>query len=261
MSDFDSVTTTRPFHAIVDADSIQQTVAFASALFEECHLQYDDDDGIRLSAIDAATVASVEITLESAAFDALEATEGHVGIDLSRLQDVVKMADRGQLIEFTLDTETRKLEICIDELEYTLAVIDPETIRSPPDRPSEGFDFTGAVVTDAGEFERAIRAADMVSDHLALGLDDAEEVFYVEAEGDTDDVSLTLSADELVELTPGDAHSLYSLEYLLAIERAMSSDLELDLRMGTEQPLEVESGFADGAGSVEYLLAPRISAT
>ena len=255
-----AVASDAPFRAIVDAQSIQTAVAFAAALFEECHLRYDED-GIRLSAIDAATVASVEIRLDGDAFEVLEATEGHVGVDLDRLQDVVKMADRGQLIQFALDAETRKLHVRIDELEYTLAVIDPETIRSPPDRPSGDFEFTGRVVTDAAAFERAVKAADMVSDHLALGIDDAEEAFYVEASGDTDDVSLALSAEDLVELTPGEAHSIYSLEYLLAIERALPGDLELDLRLGTEQPLEVESAFADGAGSVEYLLAPRISAT
>ena len=246
----------RPLRAIVDAETIQTTVELAHALFEECHVRFGED-GLRLSAMDAATVASVEIALDAAAFDSFEAAAGHVGVNLSRLRDVVRMADRGRPVRFALNAETRKLDVRMDELEYTLAVLDPETIRSPPDRPDGGFEFAGEVRAAAGDFERAVRAADMVSSHLALGIDDEE--FYVEAEGDTDDVSLALSADELLEFAPGPAHSLYSLDYLTAINRAIPRDGELDLRLGTEQPVEVGYEFADGAGSVEYLVAPRIA--
>ncbi|MFC4550605.1 MULTISPECIES: DNA polymerase sliding clamp [Halorussus] len=247
-----------PLRTIVDAETIQTTVELAHALFEECHVRFDEG-GLRLSAMDAATVASVEIALDAAAFDSFEAVDGHVGVNLSRLRDVVRMADRGRPVRFALDAETRTLDVRMDELEYTLGVLDPETIRSPPDRPDGGFEFTGEVRVAAGDFERAVKAADMVSGHLALGIDADEEVFYVEAEGDTDDVSLALSADELLEFAPGPAHSLYSLDYLAAINRAMPRDGELDLRLGTEQPVEVGYEFADGAGSAEYLVAPRIA--
>lgn len=265
MSELDSeaptdATPNHPLRATVGAETIQTAVELARALFEECHVHFDEA-GIRLSAMDAATVASAEIVLDSAAFEAFEATDGHVGVDLARLRDVVRMADRGQPIRFALDAETRKLEVRMGGLEYTLAVLDPETIRSPPGRPSGGFEFTGELRVDAADFERAVRAADMVSSHLSLGIDDAEEEFYVEAEGDTDDVSLALSADELVAFTPGDAHSIYSLDYLTAIDRVMPRDGEIDLRLGTEQPVEVGYEFAEGAGSVEYLLAPRIAST
>jgi len=248
----------RPFQAIVDADAMQTAVEQVEALFDECHL-YLEGDGIRLSAIDPATVASVELTLGRAAFDAYEATGSHTGVDLSRLRDVVGMADRGQAIELGLASETRTLEIRIGGLEYALALIDPETIRQPPDQSDDDFDFGGEVVADADDFDRAVRAADMVSSHLALGIDETDDEFYVEAEGDTDDVSLTLPADDLVEFTPGEAHSLFSLDYLTAIDRAMPNDLEIDLRIGTEQPAAIEYEFADGAGAVEYLVAPRIS--
>jgi hypothetical protein len=61
-----------------------------------------------------------------------EENGGHEGVE--RLGDIVGMADRDQLVYFTLDAETRKLEIRICELTYTLALLDPETVRSPPDQ-------------------------------------------------------------------------------------------------------------------------------
>lgn len=246
------------FRAVVSAETIQTTVALVEALFDECHVHVDED-GLRFSAVDPATVASVDLGLERSAFEAFDATSHHVGVNVSRLGDVVGMADRGQPVTLALDSETRKLEIRIGELEYTLALLDPETIRSPPDRSSIALEFAGRVVTEAGDFDRAVRAAEMVSDHLAFGIDDAEDAFYVEAEGDTDDVSLTVPAEDLVEFEPGDAHSLFSVDYLAAIDRAIASDLDVELRLGVEQPLELRAEFADGAGTVEYLVSPRIS--
>ncbi|WP_227375291.1 DNA polymerase sliding clamp [Haladaptatus halobius] len=163
-----------------------------------------------------------------------EGNGGHEGVE--RLGDIVGMADRDQLVYFTLDAETRKLEIRICELTYTLAFLDPETVRSPPDQTNFKFEFAGGIVTDAEDIGRAVKAADMVSDHVTFGIDEERAAFYVEAAGDTDDVSLALPADELVEFTPGDARSLFSIDYLKAIERAMPRDLELDLQLGTNVP-------------------------
>ncbi|WP_438267071.1 DNA polymerase sliding clamp [Haladaptatus salinisoli] len=247
------------FEAVVDAEAIQTTVELVDAVVDECHV-YFDDDGVRIPAMDPATVAAVDLRLESDAFEAYEASDAHVGVDVSRLGDIVGMADRDQLVRFALDAETRALEIRIGELAYTLALLDPDTVRSPPDRANFKFEFAGGITADAEDIRRTVRAADMVSDHVTFGIDEAEAAFYVEAEGDTDDVSLALPADDLVEFRPGEARSLFSIDYLKAIEGAMPRDLELDLRLGTELPLAVRYAFAGGAGSVEYLVSPRIAA-
>ena len=61
----------------------------------------------------------------------------------------------------------------------------------------------------------------------------------VEAEGDTDDVSLSLDGDDLIDASPGEAESLFSLDYLADIDRAIDADTELTLQFGTEIPLSI----------------------
>jgi proliferating cell nuclear antigen len=166
------------------------------------------------------------------------------------------MADSGQLVQLELDEETRKLNVKIEGLEGTLALIDPDSIRQEPDLPD--LDLPAEVVIEGKDIARAVKAADMVSDHIALGVDASEEIFYVDAEGDTDDVHLELTTDDLIALTPGDARSLFSLDYLKDMNKAIPKDAEVTMELGEEFPVKMHFDLAEGNGSVTYMLAPRI---
>jgi proliferating cell nuclear antigen len=198
----------------------------------------------------------VDLSLDASAFESYEADGGLIGVNLVRLQDIAGMADSGQLVELELDEETRKLHIAIDGLEYTLALIDPESIREEPDLPD--LDLSSTIVIEGRDIDRAVTAADMVSDHIELGVDETEEVFYVEAEGDTDDVHLELDGEDLIDLVAGNASSLFSLDYLQDMNKAIPKDAEVTMELGEEFPVKLHFDIAEGEGEVTYMLAPRI---
>lgn len=141
-------------------------------------------------------------------------------------------------------------------LEYEMALIDPDSVRNRPDIPD--LDLEAEAVVEAADIDRSVTAADMVSDHIALGVDLEDELLYVEAEGDTDDVHLELGDDELIEFDPGDAHSMFSLDYLIDLEKAMPNDAEVTLELGTEFPVKLHFDYAEGDGQSTQMLAPRI---
>ena len=170
--------------------------------------------------------------------------------------DIVGMADSDQLVHLELDEETRKLHISLDGLEYTLALIDPDSIRQEPDLPD--LDLSAEIVVEGRDIDRAVTAADMVSDHIALGVDPDDEEFYVDAEGDTDDVHLELGTEDLIDLTAGEARSLFSLDYLKDMDKAIPSDAEVTTELGEEFPVKMHFGYAEGDGHVTFMLAPRI---
>lgn len=111
---------------------------------------------------------------------------------------------------------------------------------------------------DEAEFKRAIRAADMVSDHITLQVDEREECFIANAEGDTDDVDLELSGDDLEDADWGSAYSLFSLEYLKDLRKPIPSDTVVRMQLGEEFPIKLTFELADGAVDVESMVAPRI---
>jgi proliferating cell nuclear antigen len=144
----------------------------------------------------------------------------------------------------------------MDGLSSTLALIDPDSIRQEPDIPD--LDLSATIVVEGAQLGRGITAADMVSDHIRLRVDPEAEAFLIEAEGDTDDVNLDLGTDDLIDLEPGRADSLFSLDYLKDMNKAIPGDAEVTIELGEEFPVKLHYDFAEGLGNVTFMLAPRI---
>jgi len=243
------------FKAIVGASTFQDALDSVSVLVDECKIRLNEEE-LSIRAVDPANVGMVDLTLEAAAFESYEADGGVIGVNLARLEDIAGMANSGDLIHLELDEETRKLHIEIDGLSYTLALIDPDSIRQEPDIPD--LDLAAEIVVEGAQIDRGIKAADMVSDHIRLRVDETDEAFFIEAEGDTDDVNLKLDREDLIALTAGPADSLFSLDYLKDMNKAIPSDAEVTVELGEEFPVKLHYGFAEGLGNVTFMLAPRI---
>jgi proliferating cell nuclear antigen len=243
------------FKAIVSASTLRDALDSVSVLVDECKIRLNED-GIGIRAVDPANVGMVDLTLEAAAFESYEADGGVIGVNLARLEDIAGMGNSGDLVHLELDEETRKLHIRIDGLSYTLALIDPDSIRQEPDIPD--LDLAAEIVVEGAQLDRGIKAADMVSDHIRLRVDEGTETFFIEAQGDTDDVDLELGRDDLIDLAAGPADSLFSLDYLKDMNKAIAGDAEVTVELGEEFPVKLHYDLAEGQGHVTYMLAPRI---
>jgi proliferating cell nuclear antigen len=197
----------------------------------------------------------VDLSLSSDAFESYETDGDLVGINLDRLSDVVGMADSNAPVTLDLDADSRKLTVSADGLEFTLATIDPDSIRQEPDIPD--LDLPATYVLEASELSRCWRAADMVSDHVTVCGEDGDRL-HVTAEGDTDDVAVTLDGDDLLDGRTDEmgVSSLFSLDYLLDMDTAIPSGTEISVRLGDEFPAKLRWSSEDL--SVTYMLAPRI---
>ena len=243
------------FDAIVRAETLQSTLDSVGVLVDECKIHLDEA-GIEIRAVDPANVAMSDLSLSAEAFEAYEADGGLIGINLGCLQDIAGMADSGQLVELELDEETRKLHISIDGLEYTLALIDPESVRAEPDLPE--LDLSSEFVIEGRDLDQAATAADMVSTHIEFGVDADEEVFYATAVGDTDEVHVERDRENLIDLQVGDASSLFSLDYVQDILKAVEKGDEITVELGQEFPVKMHRQFADGEGDITWMIAPRV---
>lgn len=247
--------------AIIEADWLADLIDAATPLVDEAKIRLDDT-GMSIKAVDPANVGMVDATLNESAFESYNGDEGVLGVNLSRLDDILGMADSNSLVHLELDEETRKLRIEFDGLSYTLALIDPEAIRKEPDMPD--LDLNARAVMEGKDVSRMVKATDMVSDHIALRSTtdyegSGEGAFLAVATGDTDDVSLTFDGEDLLDHEWSDVESMFSLDYLGELEGAVEKDDAVAIRIGDELPMMLNhSRGENGELAVEYVLAPRI---
>ncbi len=241
------------FKAVIGAEKLKDTIESISTLVDEARFKLTAD-GVSVRAVDPANVAMVSLDLAKDAFDSFEATEGELGIDLTKLNGILEMADKNDKIELSLDETAHKLVIRMRELSYTMSLLDPSSIRKEPKVPA--LDLPAHIVIRGEDLKRAVRAAEKVSDYMSMGV--RGEVFFMEAEGDTDNVQLEMTKDQLIDLKAGEAKSLFSLDYLTDISKIAGKTGEVSIDIGKDYPLKVRFKIAENHGDVSYMLAPRV---
>jgi proliferating cell nuclear antigen len=240
------------FKAVINAETLRDAIESVSSLVDEVKFSISEK-GLELKAVDPANVAMVSLKIGAEAFEFFKADQGEIGVDLVRLSDVLSMADKGETVQLELDEESHKLKIGVGALSYTLSLIDPTAIRKEPRIPE--LDLPAHVTLPGAELRRAVKAAEKVSDHVILGVSD--EGFYMEAKGDIDSLKLKIPSTELLGMKPGEARSLFSLDYLEDMSKSIGKAGEVTLEMGIDYPLRVSFKIGQPV-EINYLLAPRI---
>jgi len=243
--------------ATIDTDTFRETIDVIAAMVTECRLTISEQ-GIRTRAVDTANVAMISLELDQEAFSSFLATAGELGIDITKMKNIVGMMGRGDVLSLDLPDDGHKMEMVFSGYKYSLTLLDVNTIRKEPSMPS--IELPAKIKISGAALNDAIKAASVVSDKIALGVDPAANFFYMEAEGDSDHIRLELGKDELIDLVPAEARSLFSLDYLKDMGRVMGRADEVEVQIGIDHPVKFRFGIADDNGRVEFLLAPRIEA-
>jgi proliferating cell nuclear antigen len=244
---------------IIKAGRLQQYIDTLIALVDEAKIHFSDD-GLTVSAVEPANVAMHHnTTLAARGFEHYE-TPGQavVGVPLTRLDERLNTAGSDDLIEFTLDMETRKLHLEYRNVSQTLALIDQQSIRSEPDEPE--LDLDNEIVMEGRQFAEAVDVVELVSDHLKLEGLPEDRCVKIIGEGDTDDNIVTFSDDEAIDAdVQSEKSSLYSTSYWESIADPMPSDSEVTVKFDDNHPVIIEYSAMDGALNVTAMVAPRIS--
>jgi len=243
--------------ATIDADIFREAIDAISALVPECRL-HTADNGISTRAVDTANVAMISLELKKEAFDSYKATKSQVGVDISKMKNIFNMMGKGDLISLELPENAQKMQLSVHGYQDSITLLDTNTIRKDPNPPT--INLPGKLTISGDNLNNAIKAAAVISDKIAIGINPKDETFYMIAEGDTDNIRREFGKDELKSLTPNEARSLFSLDYLKDMGKVMSKAAEVEIFLGLDHPVRFSFDIANGNGHVEYLLAPRIEA-
>ncbi len=235
---------------------ILKTVSKAMvSLVSEARFHFKEE-GLHSRAVDPANVAMVIVDVPRSSFESYKVDgEFIAGVDVNRIFDISKSIRGDEIVELTVVDET-SLMIKFGSVRYSVSLIDPSAIRKEPRVPQ--IDLPAKIVMDAGDFRKAIMAADKISDHVVFRSN--SEGFFIEAEGDVDRITFHLSEAELAEFNGMEARSMFSLEYLKEFVKIASPGDVLTIRLGNDYPGRMIFEVAGGKVKVEYILAPRIEA-
>lgn len=241
------------FHAKVRSETLKGIVDIVSTLVDEAKFNINPE-GFSLKAVDPAHVAMVDLGVEKGAFEEYVADDAELGIDLDKIKEVLRLARAGDIIEMEQDEDRNRLVINVGNVSRRMNLVDT-TGMSDPKVPN--LNLPTKLSVSAEELQKGIRAAESVSDHIALNA--SSEGFELFSEGDTDTVSLKLDKDLLVSLESEEkVRSLFPLDYFSNMIKAISPGTAVEISLGNDYPVKIEFDIADGKGRVSYLLAPRI---
>ena len=241
------------FQAKIRSDALKGIVNIISTLVDEAKLNVSPD-GIGLKAVDPAHVAMVELDVRKAAFESYLADDTQIGIDLDKIKEVLRLTASGDIIDMEQDEERGRLVVRVGNITRRMNMVDTSSMSDPK---VPQLSLPVSVVGSVYEIQKGIRAAESVSDHIALTAD--AEGFELSCEGDTDSVNLRLDKAKLVGLTVSEkARSLFPLDYFSNLVKAIPSDTVVRIDLGNDYPVKIHFDLAEGNTSVGYLLAPRI---
>lgn len=241
------------FHAKIRSETLKGIVDVVSTLVDEAKFKIDAE-GLELKAVDPAHVAMVDMRVEKAAFEEFSADDTELGVDLDKIKEVLRLARSGDIIEMDQDEDKNRLVLHVGNITRRMNLVDT-TGMNDPKVPNLSLPAKIAVTSD--ELQKGIRAAESVSDHIALNA--SPEGFEMFSEGDTDSVSLKLPKDLLISLEVSEkVKSLFPLDYFSNMVRSIPAGSVVSINLGSDYPVKLEFDIADKKGSVNYLLAPRI---
>ncbi len=240
------------FVAELKSDTLKGLVNIISTLIDEVKFTITAE-GMTLKAVDAAHVAMIELNVTKDAFESFSAEDTELGLDLEKVKGVLKLAGSGETIRMEQDDATGKLVFKVGNITRRMSLIDTTGMNDPK---VPQLNLSATITVPIEELQKGIRAVESISDHITLKA--GPEFFELSCEGDTDSVSLKLDASSAKIDTETDVCSMFPPDYLANIIKAIPAGTKVNIELDNDYPVKLVFALAEGAATVDYLLAPRI---
>jgi proliferating cell nuclear antigen len=236
----------------IEQKKLDTFISVLRALVPECKLMITAD-GWNTAATDTANVAMVIAAMPNTAFTEYQpGDKAEIGMDVSKWSDMLKVMKTPTSTITIERKDTGKIGISDSAYTYTHVPLDPNTVRKRPNPPT--INLPAVVIIDPAELAEVIRAMAVISDKVRFtaGKDGLE----LAAEGDTDKLRKVLAGKDGSKLPDKPVSSLFSLDYLKDISRAMKDAESISVCVGQDHPIRFD--FEIAGISASYMVAPRI---
>lgn len=248
---------TPALNATISVGYVQRFLDAIRTLDDEFHLTITPD-GVTARVLGAESAVKATVGLTADAFESFDATSGVVGVPTTRLREVTRMSSNSDLLRLDLDGAAQTLDVHAGALDCSLQLRDPNMIREGGSL--DDAEYPSVVVMEGGDLKRIIRGAGYVDSRVELHVEQADGRFVAKADDGDDRLIAPRDRDDLTELLVGEqsVRATFDLDYLKQARRAIRKRTEVTLALDTDEPLALAFDIADGAGHVEYGIAPVV---
>ncbi len=244
------------FKARIRMEVLREVVEAVSTLVSEAKLTVSKD-GLEVKAVDPSHVAMLVLRLDAKAFEEFTGEPTEFGVDAERFKDVLRLARPGDTISLQYDGGKNPLIVRVGRLVREMSPVDPASITDPK---VPSVNPPAKAVVKMEPLRQGIRGSESIADNVVLELSKEGFVLHSESETDRVDMHLTVGGDDgLVSVDAKDpVKSMYPLDFFSAMMKSITTAEDVTLHVGNEYPLKIEFSIADGRGTGQYLLAPRV---
>ena len=233
---------------------IREVVDILSVLTVDAKLSWGEK-GLSVKVVDGAHVALISATIADECFEIYEVEPVELGLDLTKMRDLLSLAGSGDLVQ--MDYDGTDIKVKVGEVLMTLRAVDVSVIETPN---TPELDLKSKATISSEKFSRALRAAKFLSSQVNLDMDSNHLMVSVQSE-DGQGVNVKFESGELSELTcASPARSTYILGSLSELTKKLASLTdEVSLEFEEKYPLKLTWVSNEGGARWEYYLAPRIT--
>ncbi|MDP3564920.1 MAG: DNA polymerase sliding clamp [Methanoregula sp.] len=212
-------------------------------------------EGWNTLVVDTANVAMTLANMPKGQFEEFAGEEKtEIGMDMAKWKNVLDvMKDPKCTITIECPKDSGKIHITDGKYAYKIALLDVNTVRKRPTQPN--ISLPAAIVIDAKEFHDTIKALGVIGDKAHFTT--CKEGLTLETEGDTDNLRKVLAAMDGSKIPEAPISSIFSLDYLRDISKAMKEAGTITVHLGQDHPVRVD--FEIDGIEASFLVAPRIS--
>jgi proliferating cell nuclear antigen len=243
---------------ISDAKTFKNVLTAISAIVDEATFNIGPD-GIKLRAMDPSRVAMVDFEMKKTSFDEYEAAgESKVCINLSELLKLLKRAGKDDVVEISLDEESRRFMITMRG-RYTRTFNMPTLEVGEEEVPEPRITFNVKATLTTSDLQDVLKDAALVSDNVRIEADEDNLVMVAKGDIAGAKIEIKKGSDALISMEAKEpSKATFSLSYLSEIVDAASGTSDIvTLEFSTDMPIRLDFRQRYD-GKLSYLLAPRI---
>lgn len=224
-----------------------------SAISKECVLSVTKT-GIEVKLVDPANIALMWVTYPKKMFDKYKVTKDmKIGVEFDPLKSITapKFNPRSTVIDIVTNNtnspigEQTTMVLKYDGFTDEISLLDRASIRKEPKVPKQDYEAKCEIST-----KRLLKILKRGEDGEYIWFDIKDGVLTTQTYN-----SKSIAVTE-TDTAKGDAKSLYSVDYLLDIVKAIKSNV-VSIEMSTDYPIKLSFDVLE-LGKAAYMQAPRV---